>query len=78
MNWLKEHLIDIHDSSTIIFKGLSQKIEDNSKIEDLISARAAARSRKDWKESDRLRAELESLGVVVNDTKKGTTWQFKR
>ena len=40
-----------------------------SDIQKLIDERAAARTRKDWKESDRLRDELVSLGVEVKDNK---------
>ena len=45
-------------------------------IQSLIADRAAARARKDWKESDRLRDELAKMGVVVKDTKDGTTWEI--
>jgi cysteinyl-tRNA synthetase len=47
-------------------------------IQSLIADRAAARARKDWKESDRLRDELAKMGVVVKDTKDGTTWEIAR
>jgi len=47
-------------------------------IKALIADRAAARGRKDWKESDRLRDELAKMGVVVKDTKDGTTWEIAR
>jgi cysteinyl-tRNA synthetase len=45
-------------------------------IENLIAERAKARSRKDWKESDRIRDELAKMGVVLKDTKEGTTWEI--
>jgi cysteinyl-tRNA synthetase len=47
-------------------------------IESLIAARTAARTRKDWKESDRIRDELAKMGVVLNDSKDGTTWEVAR
>ncbi len=37
----------------------------------LLDERQAARANKDWAESDRLRDELEALGVLVKDTKDG-------
>lgn len=37
----------------------------------LIDARAAARTTKNWAESDRLRKELEAKGVLVEDTPRG-------
>jgi cysteinyl-tRNA synthetase len=49
-----------------------------SAIEEMIAARAAARDRKDWTESDRIRDELAKMGVVLKDTKDGTTWEIAR
>jgi cysteinyl-tRNA synthetase len=51
---------------------------DASRIESLISDRAAARARKDFKESDRIRDELAAMGVVIKDSKDGTTWEIAR
>jgi cysteinyl-tRNA synthetase len=47
-------------------------------IERLIAARSAARTKKDWKESDRIRDELAKMGVVLKDSKDGTTWEIAR
>ena len=47
-------------------------------IEGKIAARTAARARKDFKESDRLRDELAALGVTIKDSKDGTTWEIAR
>jgi cysteinyl-tRNA synthetase len=44
----------------------------------MIAERTAARTAKNWKESDRLRDELATHGVVLKDSKDGTTWEFKR
>ncbi len=49
-----------------------------SEIDILVSLRNAARARKDWKESDRIRDELAKMGVVLKDTKDGTTWEIAR
>jgi cysteinyl-tRNA synthetase len=51
---------------------------DAAQIDDLISARTAARARKDFKESDRIRDELAAMGVVIKDSKEGTTWEIAR
>jgi cysteinyl-tRNA synthetase len=51
---------------------------DASKVEGLISARNAARQSKDFKESDRIRDELAAMGVVLKDSKEGTTWEIAR
>jgi cysteinyl-tRNA synthetase len=47
-------------------------------IERKIVKRNAARSIKDFKESDRIRDELATMGVVLKDTKDGTTWEIAR
>jgi cysteinyl-tRNA synthetase len=51
---------------------------DTKKVEDLISNRTAARARKDFKESDRIRDELAAMGVIIKDSKEGTTWEIAR
>jgi cysteinyl-tRNA synthetase len=51
---------------------------DAKHIDGLISARTAARARKDFKESDRIRDELAAMGVVIKDSKEGTTWEIAR
>jgi cysteinyl-tRNA synthetase len=46
-------------------------------VEALLMQRTAARQRRDWKESDRIRDELLISGVTVCDSPTGaTTWQF--
>jgi cysteinyl-tRNA synthetase len=44
----------------------------------LIAKRTAARAEKNWKESDRIRDELAAMGVVLKDSKDGTTWEVAR
>jgi cysteinyl-tRNA synthetase len=51
---------------------------DETKIVNLIEARAAARAAKDFKESDRIRDELAAMGVVLKDSKDGTIWEIAR
>jgi cysteinyl-tRNA synthetase len=50
----------------------------SDEIERLISDRTAARARKDFRESDRIRDELAAMGVVIKDSKEGTTWEIAR
>src|SRR3954467_3691864 len=47
-------------------------------IERRIAARNDARKVKDFKESDRIRDELAKMGVVLKDSKDGTTWEVAR
>jgi cysteinyl-tRNA synthetase len=51
---------------------------DEARVERLIAERNAARKGKNFKESDRIRDELAALGIVLKDSKDGTTWEVKR
>ncbi len=53
-------------------KELSQRVEAQ------ISARNAARKAKDFEEADRIRDQLAAEGVILKDTKDGTTWEIAR
>ena len=52
--------------------------------ERLIAARAAARKAKNYAEADRIRAELDAMGIALKDSKDPatgelvTTWEVKR
>jgi cysteinyl-tRNA synthetase len=53
-------------------------------VDQSIAARAAARKAKDFAEADRIRAELDALGIALKDSKDPktgelvTTWEVKR
>jgi cysteinyl-tRNA synthetase len=51
---------------------------DTRAIEAAIAARNAARTAKNWQESDRIRDELLRQGIVLKDAKDGTTWEVNR
>jgi cysteinyl-tRNA synthetase len=51
---------------------------DKEFILQRIEARAAARKAKDFKEADRIRDELLSMGVELTDGKDGTTWKVQQ
>jgi cysteinyl-tRNA synthetase len=70
-------------ASTLRAFGITQRPEsrravDNDKVVVLIDARNAARKAKDFKEADRIRDELAAMGVVLHDSKDGTTWEVAR
>ncbi len=48
------------------------KTKLSADVQTLIEKRNAARSEKNWKESDKLRKQIEDLGYVVEDTPEGT------
>jgi cysteinyl-tRNA synthetase len=47
-------------------------------IDRRIAARLSARKARDFAEADRIRDELAALGVVLKDSKDGTTWEVAR
>jgi cysteinyl-tRNA synthetase len=47
-------------------------------VDALIADRTAARARKDFAESDRIRDQLAAMGVAIKDSKEGTTWEIAR
>jgi cysteinyl-tRNA synthetase len=47
------------------------------KVEALLEARVEARADKNWAEADRIRAEIDALGVIVMDSAQGATWRLK-
>ena len=51
---------------------------DDAAVVALIEKRSIARKAKDFKESDRIRDELAAMGVVLKDSKDGTTWEIAR
>jgi cysteinyl-tRNA synthetase len=47
-----------------------------ARIESLVYLRQEARRQRDFAEADRLREELARLGVILEDTRDGTTWKL--
>jgi cysteinyl-tRNA synthetase len=50
---------------------------DDAEIEALIGARREARAARDFKRADAIRADIEALGVVLEDTGGRTSWRRK-
>jgi cysteinyl-tRNA synthetase len=70
---------EISDDGDVTVVPLSRSADDfDKKVQDLIQARDIARREKNFKESDRIRDELAKMGVVLKDTKDGTTWEIAR
>lgn len=51
--------------------------ELSAELARLLAERATARGAKNWSESDRLRVELESAGLIINDTADGQEWELR-
>ena len=70
------HLAETASARTRSTLIASSQVESNRRRRTLarfIEARNAARKAKDFEEADRIRDELAKMGVVVKDTKDGTT-----
>jgi cysteinyl-tRNA synthetase len=51
--------------------------EQRARIDALVEERTRARQQRDWAQADALRAELDALGVAVEDTPAGPKWKLK-
>jgi len=73
-------LLGFLSESAVAWKNRKQQARsiDAKQVDALISDRTAARARKDFKESDRIRDQLAAMGVVIKDSKEGTTWEIAR
>jgi cysteinyl-tRNA synthetase len=73
--------IRVLDKAVATEKADGTHFEDSStqkRVEELIASRQAARAAKNFAEADKVRDQLADLGVVLKDSKDGTTWEFKR
>jgi cysteinyl-tRNA synthetase len=62
-------VLDVLPTKKTVAADLSQWVEER------ISARTKARQSRDFKEADRIRAELKERGVEIEDTPGGTKWK---
>ena len=57
---------------------LQDKAIDPQTVEQLVKDRTTARLNKDWEKADRIRAQLEEMGVVVEDRPEGSVWKLNQ
>jgi len=73
---------EIIDSVTKLVKDMKKDKTKFKTFGDLmnliIEIRDQARTNKDFEKSDRIRDELEKVGIVIEDTKDGVKWRLKR
>ena len=62
------------DPQAFLQSGPGQSLSEQD-IREKIAARLDARRQKNYAEADRIRAELESAGVILEDGPQGTTWR---
>ncbi len=57
---------------------ISSELGDNySSMEEIIAKRKEAREAKNWDVADKIRVALDKAGIVLKDSKEGTTWELK-
>lgn len=57
---------------------ISLKLGENlSSMEELISLRKNAREEKNWDLADKIRLACDEVGIILKDSKEGTTWELK-
>jgi cysteinyl-tRNA synthetase len=66
-------LIQRFDSVLGILK--REEIRLDEKVAELIRQRNQARKEKKWQDADRIRKEIENLGIILEDTPEGTKWK---
>ena len=70
---------EIFTDMTKLFGFVREKNEDEGfiqEIEEAIAKRAEAKKAKNYAEADRIRAELASRGVILEDTPQGTKYKI--
>ena len=60
-----------HRDRQVIARGIDVK-----RVQEMVTARDAARGAKNYAESDRIRTEAKSMGVEMMDSPAGTTWKI--
>jgi cysteinyl-tRNA synthetase len=76
--------LDLNKYKSPLEKAVEGAFRKHDNIEAAITARTAARARKDFKESDRIRDELATMGIAIKDGKDPatgkptTTWEIAR
>ncbi len=56
---------------------IDENVAPKDAVETIISIRKTARENKEWAKSDLIRDELDKCGILLKDSKEGTTWQVK-
>ncbi|MGI5970801.1 MAG: cysteine--tRNA ligase [Oscillospiraceae bacterium] len=68
-----KRLTELTDVLGLLYNKKDESID--SEIESMIEQRQAARKAKNWAEADRIRDELKSRGIILEDTPQGVKWK---
>ena len=82
--WLSDFaggILGLLPDDSLLLDGINQKNTAKSAISelvnDLLNQRKAARDGKNWDRADEIRSELNSMGVIVEDSPTGPVWKLK-
>ena len=76
--YLKGHHVSYVDSGESTLTSHPVTVSDSisdEKIEQMIEERLEARKQKNWAEADRIRAQLDAHGILLEDGPTGTSWR---
>ena len=65
---------ELKEKIEVISNELDEKFNS---MEDIIEKRKTARAEKNWEVADKIRIALDKEGILLKDTKDGTTWELK-
>ncbi len=61
-----------------VLSGVNEKIgKSYGSMDELIEDRKQARAEKNWDLADKIRIALDEAGIILKDSKEGTTWEIK-
>lgn len=63
------------DAEEFLKAGAGETGDNSAEIEAMIAARKTARENKDWAEADRIRNELDAMGITLEDKDGKTIWR---
>ena len=76
-NFTKTELTEEELQEKINAVSMDLDIKLNS-MEEIIEIRKNARAEKNWDLADKIRISLDKVGIILKDSKDGTTWELKK
>ena len=73
----RDKFVELEDVLGIENRKKSKDSVNEEKINELIDKRAKAKKEKDFETADKIRDDLENMGIVITDTREGTKWELK-
>lgn len=61
-----------------VVERVSEKLGENfTSMDEILAYRKKARDEKNWAIADKIRSVFDDEGIIIKDTKEGTTWELK-